>query len=120
MHKFHFSLRTPQLFVRKLNWFSIYSLPLFSDEFYARMEDMFHAPIKDAGSGYYQQNRPGSNKPYWFTTLEGRKVRAKGSGNIGGWEWKPHTMIFNFYEDADAILFKMEYGAFATEYSCQN
>ena len=120
MHRFRFSLRTPELFERKLLWFSIYSLPHLNKEFLSRMEDMFHAPIKDMGRGDYQQNRPDSNKPYWFTTLEGKKVRAKGSGNIGGWEWKPYTMVFNFFEDADAILFKMEYGGVATDYTCHD
>ncbi len=103
MHEFRFSLRTPEIFKRVSLWFSIYNMPTLNDEFMARMTEMFGDGINYYPGGLYCHAR-------WHTSLDGRKVRAKGSGNIGGWEWKPYVMIFHFPDIADAIMFKMEWG----------
>lgn len=82
-------------------------LPELTDEFSEWMEKYFGPYQRFRESGSYWSER-------WYMDIEYQRVRSnRGAGNRGGWEPKPKYVSFVFASDADAILFKMQWGDIA-------
>jgi hypothetical protein len=90
--------------------------PPFVEEFDEWMTETFgeYNKIYNIATGFTGVYRC---KDRWSAYPISKSVRSTGgTGNRGGWEEHPAKMEFVFYNDADAIVFKMKYqGQFIEE-----